>query len=347
MTLPILPIPNTQPQYSHNVPGLGNVVGDQLQQLLTALMVGTQTKQRQQQLEQSGEYQRSLIANEEARQAQELAKTQAAMLRDSLVGQAVNRIGEPTSVSVPGEVFDVPGQTVSLPGAPMSPEQAAKNLPSHLVGEFYKQGKDRIEVARKTAKEREQEAVMRATIAELPKWMRPAAQASAQMVRAGMAGEAGTAFAALLGAPDATRLAEIDHDYPELITLNPSEKAKAVLGISQALAEKRLGVGAEARRQAETRLGEARLQLSKARLAMDRAKDPGGKLSAVLALLRLVDASTSDLTELALTDPKLIGRPVSERVTALFGASGLKAYNDAIEFLKTQVPTGPTQPPKP
>lgn len=341
MTIPILPIPNTTPSYAFQVPGAGTAMAQGLEGVIQALLQKAKLDQGQQQLSiqsrdvaQQGQYQQGLLQDRATQQAMDQLK----LLREShQQGELGNAIGALLTPQPTGPI-NLPGGGIMNPSLPTDPQQVLAQTSPEVRGELVKS--KAWEQATQTQTQRREAQVMDQTIKALPVWMQSAAQASAQLIKAGLGKEqAGEMFTLLVG-NNATpeNLAQIDREFPEFATLSVPDKLKTVLGIRQLQAERRLGVGAENARQVAARQAEVRLSLDRARLAMDREKEPGSKLSAVMALLRIVDQQVNDLTQLGLTNPDLIGRPTEEKVKGVFGDKGLKAYQDAVLYLQQAIP---------
>ena len=177
MTLPILPIPNTQPQYSHNVPGIGNVIGQQLQQLLKALAAGGEMRQGQervdlyrQQLAQQAEQQQRLLAERQAAIA-----AQQAQAVD--VGKAMQMFGQTIPTGIGGA------------GVPVTPEMATQMVRPENVPALMEAGSGQFQEFRTRAETARKEQDAKAAQQRFVKGLPPPLQAYGQLlVEADVAG---------------------------------------------------------------------------------------------------------------------------------------------------------------
>lgn len=177
MTLPILPIPDTRPGYSSQVPGDVGALSGSIQAVLQALMQGQQMQQGQQQIDlqaqqvqQQGAYQRGQLANEAAKQRAAADKEAEEANRAAAVGQALLAYEQGTDAllnDAEGKVV-APSEADILKDVPMQYRQDAL--------EALQKASDRREPAHVARRRRE---ALREALGKAPPELRPALEAVA------------------------------------------------------------------------------------------------------------------------------------------------------------------------
>ena len=174
MTLPILPIPDTRPGYAFQTPGDVGALAQGLQAVIQALMAGREAGQKQQQLDQTGQYYQDIAANQRADREDARAATAQQQANATDLGRALQALLTPASqpVTLPN------GLTAPLPvGETPGIGQVAAGLRPELVPEFTKQAGPIVKEQEAAKEKRRQEASRTAFLNALSPEARPAGMA--------------------------------------------------------------------------------------------------------------------------------------------------------------------------
>ena len=229
MGIPVLPVPDTRPGYSHQVPGTGDAFAQGIQQLVAALINARKMKQDDRQLDlqaardqQNATYQNAQIANLTADNERQLMQFLTGQQNAANIGQGLGMIGQPGmgTVNIPG------GLPAQLPvGNPMGVEEVLPSIAPQNRAEFLSKAEPLAKAAREKKAAADKTRAQDEFVRRLPKELQTMGQLSVLAEQGGVSKEvADLLFKQAATAIDPKVLVEIDAKHPEWQFLDPAGK---------------------------------------------------------------------------------------------------------------------------